>query len=185
LNKSPKVLVIAGPNGSGKSTIYSKRGNAAIYINADEIKDRDEISYLDAAKEAENLREWCLSNCRDYVFETVLSTDRNILHLQKAKKKGYFIKAIFVLTKDVELNVFRVKSRAMRGGHDVPDEKIRNRYHKSLTFLPALIKLSDECYVIDNTDKPSIIFTKKNSELIAIENKYWSWENVMALCEER
>ena len=39
--------------------------------------------------------------------------------LRKAKEEGDFIKCVFVLTADPELNVFRVASRVSKGGHDV------------------------------------------------------------------
>lgn len=59
-------------------------------------------------------------NHEDFIFETVLSTDRNLNLLKKAKKQGYFIRCIYVLTKDPEINIIRVRSRTDDGGHDVP-----------------------------------------------------------------
>jgi len=36
-----------------------------------------------------------LDNFEDFTFETVLSTDRNINLLKKAKEKGFFIRFMF------------------------------------------------------------------------------------------
>jgi predicted ABC-type ATPase len=163
LMAKPKLLVFAGPNGSGKSTITAGREIAGLYINADEIKKHRNCTDMEAAQEAEKIREQCLKEKRNFTFETVLSTRRNLDLIARAKEAGYLIECIFVLTADPELNVFRVKSRIIGGGHDVPPEKIRSRYIKSLANLKELIAFCDECYVIDNTIEPEIIFSMNTS----------------------
>lgn len=123
----PKLTVYAGPNGSGKSTITPKF-HKDFYVNADDIKKSEKMTDLEAAQIAENLREFCLQHELDFSFETVLSTERNLNLMQRAKLKGYFIRGFFVLTYSADLNVLRVKTRVALGGHDVPEEKIRSRY---------------------------------------------------------
>ena len=44
-----------------------------------------------------------------------MSTDRNLNLLKRAKEQGYFIRCIYVLTADVNINVFRVESREAVG----------------------------------------------------------------------
>ena len=56
-----------------------------------------------------------------------MSTDRNLTFLSEAKRAGYRIYAVFVLTNDSRINVRRVKERVLAGGHDVPEEKIVSR----------------------------------------------------------
>ena len=119
----PRILVFAGPNGSGKSTITKKIPICGIYVNADEIKRITRCTDLEAAQEAEQIRLSLLSAHKDFTFETVLSTDRNLALLRQAKEMGYEIQAVFVLTNDPHINVERVRSRVKAGGHDVPEEK--------------------------------------------------------------
>ena len=88
----PEVVVFAGPNGSGKSTITRMAKIGGEYINADDIKSATLCTDLEAAVKAEELRERMLVDRKDFTFETVLSTDRNLLLLQRAKEKGYFIR---------------------------------------------------------------------------------------------
>jgi predicted ABC-type ATPase len=181
LENKPKLLCFAGPNGSGKSTITQNRQIIGLYINADEIKTIRACSNLKAAEEAEKLREWCLKEKRDFTFETVLSTERNLELLERAGKAGYYIECVYILTSDPALNVFRVKSRVRNGGHDVPENKIRSRYYKSLANVPRLISLCDECYIIDNTVEPEVIFLKHGPEQILRENRFWPREMVLKL----
>ncbi len=123
----PSILVIAGPNGSGKSTVTKGLPVIGLYVNADEIKKAAKCSDLEAAQEAEMIRRALLKARQDFTFETVLSTERNLFLLEEAKKNGYQICAVYVLTKDSAINVRRVRNRVKMGGHDVPEDKIISR----------------------------------------------------------
>lgn len=175
------ILVFAGPNGSGKSTITSMVVSVGEYINADEIKKATGYDDLTSAQLAEKKRNYCLDNNIDFTFETVLSTPRNLELLQKAKENGFFIKSYFVLTKSPQINVSRVENRTKNGGHDVPKDKIIKRYHKALTMLPELIKVSDICNVIDNSLEPFRIFSKKNGTYRLWESNLWKQEDIVNL----
>ena len=89
-NRLPEVIVFAGPNGSGKTTITRMAKTIGIYINTDDIKKSSLCSDLEAALKAEELRESMVEQGKDFTFETVLSTDRNLKLLKKAKEKGIF-----------------------------------------------------------------------------------------------
>ena len=174
MSDMPRILVFAGPNGSGKSTITGAYDIEGVYINADEIKKVKDCSDLDAANEAEQLREDCLQSGRSFTFETVLSTRRNIDFLIRAKSAGFYISCVFVLTSDPEINVLRVKSRVLDGGHDVPRNKIRSRYAKSLANIAELASICNQCRIYDNTNIPRIIYYKNEYETSIYENAYWS-----------
>ncbi|MCM1049258.1 MAG: zeta toxin family protein [Clostridiales bacterium] len=116
LLKKPEIVVFAGPNGSGKSTITELLKPPMDYINADEIKKNLKCSDLEAAQLAEKQREEHIGHMNEFCFETVLSTERNLNLLKKAKEKGYFIRCYYVLTADPMINVWRVKSRVESGG---------------------------------------------------------------------
>ena len=177
----PTVLVFAGPNGSGKSTVTKAYTVSGIYINADDIKRFRGCTDLEAAQEAELLRETLLDSRKDFTFETVLSTPRNLILLDKAKKAGYYIKSVFVLTADAELNVMRVKTRVQTGGHDVPEDKIRNRYVKSLKMVSKLALLCDELAVFDNTDRPEVIYKKDDEGEVFLPNDFWDEAEIKEL----
>lgn len=177
----PRILVFAGPNGSGKSTLTDAYKIEGIYINADEIKKVRRCSDLEAATEAELLREDSVSAGRSFTFETVLSTRRNLDFLIRAKDAGYHISSVFVLTTSPEINVLRVRSRVCDGGHDVPADKIRSRYKKAFDNISELAALSDECRIFDNSGIPQIIFLKIGSESHCYENNYWTQEQITKL----
>ena len=176
--KLPEIIVFAGPNGSGKSTITRLAKIIEPYINADDIKRTNHCTDLEAAQMAEAMREKYVKEHKSFTFETVLSTDRNLKLLKKAKAEGYFIRCIYVLTCDSNINVVRVKSRESQGGHGVPEDKIISRYEKALVLIPELVKVCDVMHIYDNSDVPFRIFKKRKTELFFWENEYWSEKNI-------
>ena len=177
----PEVMVFAGPNGSGKSTITRMAKTVGIYINADDIKKSSLCTDMEAAIKAEELREKALSDKIDFTFETVLSTDRNINLLKRAKENGYFIRGIYVLTASSEINIARVKVREASGGHGVPEDKIRSRYDKALALVPELIRMCDILHIYDNSEKPFRIFKKRKDVYYRWENAFWDAEAIKTL----
>jgi len=169
-----RILVFAGPNGSGKSTVASAWPRIGLYINADDIKVKRGSSDLEAAQEAQRLRELCLAEHHSFTFETVLSTGRNLDLLARAETAGFRMEGVFVLTVSAELNVFRVRSRELNGGHSVAPDKIRSRYTKSLANIPRLLALCELFRIVDNTREPESIFVKDPGGTRIHANRYWS-----------
>jgi predicted ABC-type ATPase len=180
-DKLPEIIVFAGPNGSGKSTITKMAKVIEPYINADDIKRTNYCSDLEAAQLAEKMREQAIAELKSFTFETVMSTDRNLKLLRKAKEKGYFIRCIYVLTADVNINILRVESREATGGHGVPEDKIRSRYIKALNLIPELVEIADVMHIYDNSTIPFRIFKKRKTEYYIWENENWNKETIKKL----
>lgn len=181
-NRKPEIVVFAGPNGSGKSTFTELLRPSMDYINADEIKKNLKCTDIEAAQLAEKQREEHLAKGEDFCFETVLSTDRNLKLLHRAKAQGYFIRVYYILTANPLINVMRVRARVLTGGHDVPREKIIARYHKALRLVKDVVDVSDVCHIYDNSaETPFRIFKKRKSEYFYDENIPWSREKIESL----
>jgi predicted ABC-type ATPase len=182
--KKPEIIVFAGPNGSGKSTITDLlRPPAMVYINADEIQRVLGCDNLEAARIAEARREEYLNKRESFCFETVLSTDRNLNLLRRAKSLGFFIRCYYILTADPQINVARVASRVSAGGHDVPTDKIISRYDKALELVHELVPVCDVCHIYDNSaDTPYRIFKKRKAQCWYCPEKHlWLKEDIIAL----
>jgi predicted ABC-type ATPase len=130
-------------------------------------------SYL-AAAVADFLRIKMLRSNSSFSFESVFSHSSKIQEVKNAKKARFKIYLYFITTSDPLINLQRVKNRVESGGHDVPDEKIRERYFRTMSNLYAAFKLSDRAYLFDNS-KEKIngsfnFFAEKNGELLYLSD---------------
>lgn len=131
---------------------------------------------------AEKQREKHIEQMNEFCFETVLSTERNIELLKKAKQRGYFIRCYYILTADPMINVLRVRSRVESGGHDVPEEKVISRYDRALNLVKSLVEICDVCHIYDNSgNKPFRIFKKRKDQVFFDECTDWYYEDIEAL----
>ena len=110
-----------------------------------------------------------------------MSSDYKLEILRKAKKEGYFIKCVFVLTIDPQINIARIKSRVAAGGHDVEKSKVIDRYYKSISNIKKLLDICDIMHVYDNTDTPQRIIRKHKDDLSIYPNEYWSEQDILNL----
>ncbi|MCQ2215187.1 MAG: zeta toxin family protein [Bacteroidales bacterium] len=160
--RKPVLCVVAGPNGSGKTSttiqlLANEWTESSLYINPDNIAQEifgdwnSQNAVLKAAQYATELRYKCLEEKRDFVFETVFSSDEKLEFLRKAHECGFFIRFFFVCTNSPEINVARITKRFLDGGHEVPISKIINRYYKSLLNAADAIKFVDRAYIYDNS----------------------------------
>lgn len=180
-SRKPMLLFFAGPNGSGKSTITKYFEIVGEYTNADDVVSSTGMGNEEAAKFVDQKRYDSIKAKSDLTFETVLSSKYKMDILRKSKDEGYFIKCVFVLTADPELNVARVESRVMQGGHNVDKEKVRTRFYKSLANIKELMSLCDILHVYDNTDSPFRIIRKHKDSITIFPNEYWDEEDIIAL----
>ncbi len=182
-DKKPMVLVLAGPNGSGKSTITLYFDKIGTYTNADDVVAATGMTNQEAAELVDHMRYAAIKEKADFTFETVLSSQYKLDILRKAKEAGYFIKCVFVLTVNPEINVARVAARVASGGHDVEKSKIMQRYEKSLKNIPVLMDLCDILHVYDNTIEPVRIIRKHKDDISIFPNALWSEEKILQLLD--
>ena len=87
----------------------------------------------------------------DFAFETTLGGRTIAALLHKALAAGIEVRIWFVGLSSPELHMARVRSRVTRGGHDIPEEKIRERYDQSRIHLIELMPKITELRVYDNS----------------------------------
>jgi predicted ABC-type ATPase len=175
----PTLWIVAGPNGSGKSSLYhgaeiESFDQSVWIINPDaltaHIRQVENLS-LDAANLQAVLRieAWLLASIQAYQtvgVETVLSTDKYRRLVLAAKSNQFEFRLIYVLLDSPELNIERVKLRVKKGGHDVPEQKIRQRWSKSLSQLPWFLEQADRAFIFDNGGSlPRQVGLKQNGKI--------------------
>jgi predicted ABC-type ATPase len=104
-----------------------------------------------ASVAADFLRQKLLEQKTSFTFETVMSHRSKVNLLEQAQRLGYRTYLYFVATDDPAINISRVRNRVGQGGHAVPEDKIEERYHRSLNLLMDAIRHSHRAYVFDNS----------------------------------
>ncbi len=107
-------------------------------------------SYV-AAVLADAIRRELLAQGSTFTFETVMSSRDKIDFMREAQAKGSRTYLYFAATDDPAINVERVRLRVSQGGHDVPEDKIRTRYERSIALLDEACSAADRAYVFDNS----------------------------------
>lgn len=155
---TPVLHVIAGPNGAGKSTLYNRVLEPAThlpFVNADLIAaqrwpdDAAARSY-EAARLAAAERDRMLRAGESFVTETVFSHPSKLDLLREAGARG-FTTTLHVVVIPEALAVARVADRVANGGHQVPEDKIRERYARLWGHLVEGIGFVAQARVYDNS----------------------------------
>lgn len=133
----PLLQVLAGPNGSGKSTFVARvlqPTTGLPCINADEIAavrwpGAEERHAYEASRAAAEARDAALRARASFITETVFSHPSKLDLVDRALAASYRVELHVMLVPEA-LAVARVAHRVARGGHTVPEAKVRERYHR-------------------------------------------------------
>lgn len=162
MKNSPVIAVLAGVNGAGKSSVAGgfllKEGDT--FFNPDTVAQQIRNLHPDIPLAMANAHAWqigkalleqAIAGGRDYRFETTLGGRSIPQLLEKAARAGHRLHFWFCGLASPDLHLKRVRSRVSHGGHDIPEEKIRERWNRSRENLIRLLPLIDHLRVIDNS----------------------------------
>lgn len=185
----PHVIVIAGPNGAGKSTTAPAilQGTLGVteFVNADTIAAG--LSAFNPEKAAFHAGRIMLERLKqlanegeNFAFETTLASKTFACWLQKLKQQGYEFHLIYLWLPSPEFAIARVAERVRYGGHNVPKETIRRRYHSGIkNFFIHYQELADTWRLYDNAAQgdPRLISCREGN-IISSVNDASLWEAI-------
>jgi predicted ABC-type ATPase len=157
--RRPTLFMIAGPNGAGKTTLYETRikpKTAAPFINADriqknELDDQSMAGAYKAAEIAEERRRDHLASRKSFVSESTFSHPSKLELLADAAAVGFRVVLYHVNVRTADLSVARVARRVRQGGHDVPEDKVRERYERNQALIRKAALQADRTFIYDNS----------------------------------
>jgi predicted ABC-type ATPase len=125
-------------------------------------------------------RKW-LAARKSFTFETVMSSSDKLGLFSEAVDAGYRTYLYYVCTDTPVINEERVAARVLKGGHNVPADKIVSRYERSLSHLAKAISLSNRAYLFDNSEKSHRLVAEfEEGKLISVSDKPPGWLNAIA-----
>jgi predicted ABC-type ATPase len=171
----PTVVVLGGINGAGKTTssqtLLADQLAVLSFVNADTIARglnafRPEAAALQAGRVMlVRLKELAAERV-DFAFETTLAGKTYLPFLRSLRENGYSVELNYFWLRSADLAVSRVRARVRKGGHDIPEDTIRQRYGRSLSnFWERYRHEADAWYVYDNSeDKATLIAAGHRSD---------------------
>ena len=156
LDNHPILIAIAGPNGAGKTTFYHAHLKRAgfRFLNADDVARALDIEAYEAARIVTELRKEMVRQKESFVFETVFSdpVGDKLAFLKTTEQTGYTVVLCFIGLSSTETSEARISMRVSQGGNDVPSEKLKARFPRTLVNLKAAIAQLSYVLVFDNED---------------------------------
>jgi len=157
-----RILVLAGVNGAGKSSLLGMllQQDGATWFNPDaftrQLVERGwplQDANATAWQEGTHRLRAAMADNRDYAFETTLGAN-TIPKLLREACQQHEVTVWFCGLESIELHLQRVAERVANGGHDIPEEKIRQRYDSSRLNLIELLPHLTTLHVYDNSRPP-------------------------------
>lgn len=156
----PVLYVLAGVNGAGKSSIGGHLLTRAglTWFNPDAFA-RELVAATGCDQTAANAAAWSEGMRRldeavhahqSFAFETTLG-GRSVPARLRAASRTHDVLVWFCGLSVPEQHIQRVRERVAAGGHDIPEAKIRERWHDSIANLIALLPSLTEVRVFDNS----------------------------------
>lgn len=168
--KRPRFWIVAGPNGSGKSTAYGRGevmglDGSVWIINPDLLTVRLAkaegldlmAANLAAVQRIESWLDASISVHQTIGVETVLSSPKYRRLVEKAKAHDFEICFVYVYLESAEMQLERIRARVAKGGHDVPENKVRERRSRSFDQLHWFFWHSDRAWIFDNSGAEPIM----------------------------
>ncbi len=162
------------------------RQSGADYFNPDEAAQRilsanpilSQVAANSAAwNEGKRLLERAIDERLNFAIETTLGGHTITALLEKAISIGIEVRIWYVGVESPELHIARVRSRVSKGGHDIPEAKIRERYIQSCWNLIRLLPKLTEVFIYDNSEEadpqtghapnPKLILHARTGKIVA------------------
>lgn len=137
----------------------------------------DQINAYVAAVLADFLRRELLAKGESFTFETVMSSPDKVDFMLEARAAGYRTYLYFVATADPAINLERVQLRVAQGGHDVPEDRVRERYTRSIGLLAPACAASNRTFVFDNSGEAHRLVAEvtDGEEMALVSNDLPAW----------
>jgi predicted ABC-type ATPase len=156
----PVLFVLAGVNGAGKSSIggYLLGQRNLSWFNPDTFA-RELMAMSGCDQTTANSHAWnegvrrlddAIVGGFSHAFETTLGGHTIAARIADATRT-HDVVIWFCGLATPEQHIERVRLRVASGGHDIPEDRIRERYPQALRNLIALMPMLAHLYVYDNS----------------------------------
>ena len=185
-NLSKDIYILGGPNGAGKTTaakvLLPQKLPVEFFVNADEIARRiapgnpDTAAFEAGRRMIGRIRELIRAE-ESFAFETTCAAKTYIKLLHDCRVAGWRVSLLYLWLPSPEYSIARVERRVKEGGHFIPGEVVRRRYHSGLRNMYRLyLPLADDVTIYDNRDDAMHLIARRapDSPLVILDEELWT-----------
>ena len=170
----PQLYIVSGCNGAGKTTasytLLPEMLECSQFVNSDEFaKGLSPFNPEGVSVQASRFMlmkiRYLFARKEDFGIETTLATRSLLKMITLAQAEGYYVTVLYFWLNSPDLAVKRVRARVAAGGHNIPEETIRRRYHVGINyFFNDYSQLCDRWILADNSKVPFRVIAEGGKE---------------------
>ena len=163
------LTIIGGVDGVGKTSMLgilsAKRQDIGIIIDADFTDEKTSVQQVNTF----------IEKGIDFTLETTLSDSYILEMIKTARDNNYYIRLYYIAVNTAEESIKRIQNRVRKGGHNVPNDIVVERFQHRLDDLIAILPYCNESFIYDNENG----FVEKaeygNGRLVIKDNDIPEW----------
>ena len=190
----PRLYIISGCNGAGKTTasysLLPEMLDCSEFVNSDEFAKslspfHPEKASIQASRYMLLKIRYLLKKRSDFAVETTLATRTLLKTVRMAQAAGYSVTLLYFWLNSPELAIERVKARVEAGGHNIPEETVRRRYHVGIDyFFHYYSPISDRWILADNSQAPfRVVAEGSKGDVVNIRDEE-TYRKILAIAED-
>lgn len=163
------LTIISGIDGAGKTSMLgilsAKRRNIGIIIDADFIDEKTSVQQVNTF----------IEKGIEFAFETTLSDGYILETIKIARDNNYYIRLYYITVNTAEESIERIQNRVRKGGHNVPNDIVVERFQHRLDDLIAILPYCNESFIYDNENGFAEKAEYGNGRLVIKDNDIPEW----------
>ena len=171
--------LIGGVNGAGKSSLTGSlravRNDLGLVIDPDQLTAQCGGDSYEGGKLAVEHIETALADGVNFTQETTLSGGYPKRLCRRAKEAGYTIRLYYVGLDTVDDSLQRIRNRVARGGHDIPEKDVQNRFAHRFADVAKILPYCDEAQFFDNNNGFVLVAEYRNGQLLPVGSCRPQW----------
>ena len=190
----PRLYIISGCNGAGKTTasysLLPEMLDCSEFVNSDEFAKslspfHPENASIQASRYMLLKIRYLLKKRSDFAVETTLATRTLLKTVRMAQAAGYSVTLLYFWLNSPELAIERVKARVEAGGHNIPEETVRRRYHVGIDyFFHYYSPISDRWILADNSQAPfRVVAEGSKGDVVNIRDEE-TYRKILAIAQD-
>ena len=181
-------------HGAGKTTasysLLPEMLDCSEFVNSDEFAKslspfHPENASIQASRYMLLKIRYLLKKRSDFAVETTLATRTLLKTVRMAQAAGYSVTLLYFWLNSPELAIERVKARVEAGGHNIPEETVRRRYHVGIDyFFHYYSPISDRWILADNSQAPfRVVAEGSKGDVVNIRDEE-TYRKILAIAED-